>query len=86
MDYEAATMTIVLKPTQEKAIQEAIAAGLIGSVDEFIDTAIGALPGNGAAMPSRAEAVRRMQEFGDTHKLTLGERISRKFLHEGHRS
>jgi hypothetical protein len=31
-------MTIVLKPDQEKALQEAIDASVIGSVDEFIDT------------------------------------------------
>jgi Arc/MetJ-type ribon-helix-helix transcriptional regulator len=78
-------MTIVLKPDQEKAIQEAIHAGLIGSVDEFIDAAIGALPHNGGERSSRADAVRRMEEFGEMHKLDLGERISRKLLHEGHR-
>jgi len=37
-------MTITLKPEQERAIQEAIQAGLIQSVEEFIETAIGALP------------------------------------------
>ena len=79
------SMTIVLKPDQEKAIQEAINAGFIGSVDEFIDTAIGALPRNSGEQSSRANAVRRMQEFGETHKLNLGERISRKLFHEGHR-
>src|ERR1035441_785480 len=33
-------MTIFLNPDQERAIQEAIQAGLIRSVDEFIGTAI----------------------------------------------
>jgi Arc/MetJ-type ribon-helix-helix transcriptional regulator len=37
-------MTIILKPEQERAIQEAIQAGLVRSVDDFIDTAIEALP------------------------------------------
>jgi hypothetical protein len=78
-------MTIVLKPDQEKALQEAIDAGVIGSVDEFIDTAIGALPHNSGEQSSRADAVRRMKEFGEAHKLSLGEPISRKLLHEGHR-
>jgi len=78
-------MTIVLKPDQEKAIQEAIDAGLIRSVHELIDSAIEALPRNGGRTPSRADAIRRMREFGETHKLNLGERISRKLLHEGHR-
>ena len=36
-------MTIALKPDQEKAIQNAIDAGLVGSVEEFIETAIEAL-------------------------------------------
>lgn len=38
-----------------------------------------------AAKLSREEAVRRMLEFGEKHHLTLGEPITRKFLHEGHR-
>jgi hypothetical protein len=33
----------------------------------------------------REEAVRRMLEFGEKHRLTLGEPITRSFLHEGHR-
>ena len=36
-------MEITLNPHQEKVIQEALQAGLIRSVDEFIDTAIGGL-------------------------------------------
>ena len=77
-------MTIVLKPDQEKAVQEAIEAGLIQSVDELIEAAIGALPRNTGEAPSRVDAIRRMKEFGEMHKLDLGERISRKILHEGH--
>lgn len=78
-------MTIVLKPDQERAVQAAIEAGLIRSVDEFVDMAIGALPSNRRQEASRADAIRRMEEFGETHKLSLGERISRRFLHGGHR-
>ena len=37
-------MHITLKPNQEMAIQAAIQAGLVRSIDEFIDTAIEALP------------------------------------------
>ena len=33
----------------------------------------------------REEAVRRMLEFGERHRLTLGEPITRSLLHEGHR-
>jgi len=80
-------MTITLTPAQERAIQEAIESGALRSVDEFIDTAIAALPhteeaGNGL---SREEAVRRMEEFGEKYKLEFGEPITRKLLHEGHR-
>lgn len=33
----------------------------------------------------RAEAVRRMLAFGDKHRLSLGEPITRALLHEGRR-
>jgi len=78
-------MTIVLKPDREKALQAAIQAGLIRSVDEFIDTAIEALPHKDGGTSSREDAVRRMQEFGDKYHLSLGEPVTRKLLHEGHR-
>ena len=64
-------MTIILKPEQEKAIQAAIDAGVIGSVDEFIASAIEALHHGEGASSTRAEAVRRMQEFGDKYRLSL---------------
>jgi hypothetical protein len=39
-----------------------------------------------AAEPtSRQEAVRRMLEFGERYRLSLGEPITRGLLHEGHR-
>ena len=37
-------MTITLTPGQERAIQEAIREGDVRSIDEFIETAIEALP------------------------------------------
>jgi Arc/MetJ-type ribon-helix-helix transcriptional regulator len=77
-------MTIVLNPDQEKAIQEAIDAGLIRSVNELIEAAIEALPRDAGGAASRTDAIRRMKEFGEMHKLKLGEPISRKLLHEGH--
>jgi hypothetical protein len=77
-------MAIILKPEQEKAIKEAVHAGLIRSVDEFIDTAIEALHHDKTAASS-TDAVRRMQEFGEKYQLSLGEPITRKLLHEGHR-
>jgi hypothetical protein len=78
-------MTIILKPDQEKAIQQAIQAGLIRSVEEFIDTAIEALPHSEGGAVSRKEAVQHMQEFGDEYQLSLGAPVTRKLLHEGHR-
>jgi len=78
-------MTIVLTPEQERAIQEAIHAGLVRSVDQFIEAAIDALPHLESGPPSREDAVRRMQEFGDLYRLNLGEPVTRKLLHEGHR-
>jgi hypothetical protein len=78
-------MTIILKPEQERAIQEAIDAGLIRSVDEFIDTAIDALPHSESGKSSREVAVRCMQEFGEKYRRNLGEPVTRSLLHEGHR-
>lgn len=34
---------------------------------------------------ARSEAIRRMMEFGEKHRLSVGEPITRAFLHEGHR-
>jgi hypothetical protein len=34
---------------------------------------------------ARREAIRRMMEFGEKHHLSLGEPITRAFLHESHR-
>ncbi len=78
-------MTIILKPEQERAIREAIDAGFIRSLDEFIETAIKSLPHGGGTSSSRADAVRCMQEFGEKYRLSLGEPITRTFLHKGHR-
>jgi Arc/MetJ-type ribon-helix-helix transcriptional regulator len=78
-------MTITLTAAQERVIQEAIQAGFVRSVDEFIEAAIESLPHRESGAPSREEAVQRMREFGDKHALSLGEPITRKLLHEGHR-
>lgn len=79
-------MTIQLSPEQERAIQEAIKSGFVRSVDEFIDKAIAMLPHyNHQSGSSRQEAVRRMEEFGEKYRLSLGEPITRKLLHEDHR-
>jgi hypothetical protein len=83
-------MTIELKPEDTRIIDQAIQAGLIHHPDEVVEVGVEALrsrlearfsPGPSA----RQEAVRRMQEFGDKYRLSLGERITRDLLHEGHR-
>jgi Arc/MetJ-type ribon-helix-helix transcriptional regulator len=77
-------MTITLTPQQEEAIQRAIEAGLVRSVHEFIETAVEALPLGAVGASSRQDAVKRMQEFGEKYRLSLGEPVTRKLLHEGH--
>jgi Arc/MetJ-type ribon-helix-helix transcriptional regulator len=79
-------MTIHLSPEQEHAIQEAIESGLFRSVHEFIDAAIANIPrANVLGESSRQEAVQHMVEFGEKYRLNLGEPVTRKFMHEGHR-
>jgi Arc/MetJ-type ribon-helix-helix transcriptional regulator len=79
-------MTIQLSPEQERAIQDAIKSGFVRSVDEFIEVAIAMLPQpKDQNENSRREAIRRMEEFGKKYHLSLGEPITRRLLHEGHR-
>ena len=83
-------MTIQFRPEQELVIDQAIQAGLIERADEVVDVGLetlrSRLEARGASdTPSRQEAVRRMQEFGEKYRLSLGEPIARDLLHEGHR-
>ena len=79
-------MTIQLKPDQERIINEQLATGRYRSVEEVLDSALATLPHDAQPDPNaRREAVRRMLEFGQRHHLSLGEPITREFLHEGHR-
>jgi len=79
-------MTIKLSPEQERAIQAAIKSGFVRSVDEFIEIAIAKLPRpQDHSEESRRESIRRMEEFGERYHLSLGEPVTRKLLHEGHR-
>ena len=78
-------MTIELKPEQEQIVQEQLASGKFKSVDEVLATALASLPRDRRFdLESRREAVRRMIEFGDRRRLSLGEPVTRRFLHEGH--
>jgi putative addiction module CopG family antidote len=79
-------VTIELKPEQEQIIQQQLASGLYGSVEEVLDTALAGLPHDRRFdQEHRREAVRRMIEFGERRKLSLSEPVNRQFLHEGHR-
>jgi len=78
-------VTIELKPKQEQIIQQQLASGLYGSVDEVLDTALAGLPQDHRFdLERRREAVRLMLEFGE-RKTSLDEPVTRQFLHEGHR-
>jgi len=85
------TVTLHLKPEIEAGLlAQAQASGM--ALEEYLlslaeEAALQASPPKTSpAQPEpRAEAVRRMIEFGEKHHLSLGEPITRKLLHEGHR-
>jgi hypothetical protein len=80
-------MTITLKPDQERAIQDAIRTGLVRSVDEFIETAIEALPHpNGGFDPERARrAGERIREIRRGVTLDRQGMSIREMAHIGHK-
>lgn len=79
-------MTIELKPDMQRIVEEQLATGLYKSVDEVLSTALANLPHDRRFDPqTRREAVQRMLEFGERRNLSLGEPVTRQFLHEGHR-
>jgi hypothetical protein len=83
-------MTIEIKPEDAQVIDQAIQAGLIDHAREVVDVGLETLRSRlEASRPSsessRGEAIRRMQEFGEKYRLSLGEPITRELMHEGHR-
>jgi hypothetical protein len=83
-------MTIEVKPEQAQAIDQAIQAGLIEEAGEVVDVGLATLRSRLEALrasreSSRGEAIRRMREFGSQYRLSLGEPLTRKLMHEGHR-
>lgn len=83
-------VTLHLKPEVEAGLlARARASGM--ALDEYLvslaeEAAFQAAPSAAVSVQSaREEAVRRMLEFGEKYHLTLGEPITRKLLHEGHR-
>ena len=84
------TVTLNLKPEVEAGLLAQAEASSM-SLEEYILSVVeeAAAPSKGAPAPAgkspREEAVQRMLEFGEKHHLSLGEPITRQFLHEGHR-
>ena len=87
-------MTVHLTREQEQRVEAIIQSGAYQSVEDVVEAALTAVEHD--ALPSfqnasvsdktgRQEAVRRMLEFGDKYHLSLGEPVTRKSLHEGHR-
>ena len=83
------TVTLKLKPEVEAGLlARAQASGM--PLEQFVlslveGAAQSTARNTAAEQPARGEAVRRMAEFGEKHRLNLGEPITRKLLHEGHR-
>jgi hypothetical protein len=84
------TVTLNLKPEVEAGLlARARSSGM--PLEQYllvlVESAARPTAWNAAAdgQPARVEAVRRMAEFGEKHHLSLGEPITRKLLHEGHR-
>jgi len=85
------TVTLHLKPEVEAGLlAQAQASGM--ALEQYLlslaeEAALQANPSKTSLTGpgARAEAVRRMLEFGRKHHLSFGEPITRKFLHEGHR-
>ena len=80
-------MTITLTPDQEHVIEGAIRAGLVRSVDEFIETAVKALPRSQGTF--NAEAARlagaRIRELRKGVRLERGGTSFREMAHIGHK-
>ncbi len=80
-------MTITLTPHQERAIQEAIRAGVVRSVDEFIEAAIEALPRS----ETRFDLEKARQAGARIRQLRKGVRLNRhgmsirELAHFGHK-
>jgi hypothetical protein len=84
------TVTLDLKPEVEAGLlAQAEASGM--SLEEYLLSVVeeAAILSKPESIPTgkstREEAVRRMVEFGDKYHLSLGEPLTRQFLHEGHR-
>lgn len=80
-------MTITLTLHQEKALQRAIETGVIRSLDDFIDTAIEALPLSEVEFDHEKAhaAAARIRDLRKGVRLDLQGMSLREFAHIGHR-
>jgi Arc/MetJ-type ribon-helix-helix transcriptional regulator len=80
MVKKESVMTIALRPEHEELIHQAIEAGLIHNADEVFEAGLESLRKRlGSCLVDKSQrqaAVRRMQEFGERHRLSLGEPLS----------
>ncbi len=78
-------MTIEIRnPELEAIIRQRLNTGDFRDVEDMLlKTLATETPVPGSS--SRREAIKRMQEFGDKYRLSLGEPITRDLMHEGHR-
>jgi hypothetical protein len=84
------TVTLHLRPELETGLLAKARARGIGLEEYLLTVVEGAafsatVPPTPTAIQDRGEAVRRMLEFGEKHRLSLEEPVSRALLHEGHR-
>ena len=83
------TVTLHLKPEVEAGLLERARASGMALEEYLLSVVEGAWragsPETNLAASAREDAVRRMLEFGEKHRLSLGEPVTRELLHEGHR-
>jgi hypothetical protein len=81
-----ATVILNLKPEVEASLMAQARTSGMDLEDYLLTLVESAAPSYASAQSGdRAEAVRRMIEFGDKHHLSFGEPITRDLLHEDHR-
>ncbi len=80
-------MTIHLTAQQQEVIRRAIQSGLVGLVDEFIDSAIGALSHRDVGFDKAKArlAGERIRELRKGVRLDLKGMSIREFAHVGHK-
>ena len=80
-------MSIHLTPEQQAVIEQALQAGLVRSVDEFLDSAKGALARqeNGFDQEKARLAGQRIRELRKGVKLDLHGMSIRELAHLGHK-